>query len=79
MVYCNHISHNKKTAKYSYGGSVDNITGVVEFSIDGSGFTIVKEPEKNASYLPAALNRLYATALERFSGGNYPDKLSYEL
>ena len=79
MVYCNYVSHDEEIARYRYGGYVSDITGIVDFELNGKGFYVVKEPDRNIDYLPAVLMRLYPLAMKKFRKGLFPEKLSYEI
>ena len=79
MVYCDFVSQNDNKVRYRYGGYTDDVTGVVDFDIDGGGFSIEKEPERNLPYLPVYLMKLYCNKASLFKKAEFPQKLSYEI
>ena len=77
MVYCNYKSHTESTVTYNYGGHPSDLTGVIVFNVDGSGFEVVKEPEADVVYT-RSLRYLYNKYKADFSSRDFKSKISFE-
>ena len=49
MLYCRLLESDNKTVTYLYGGLPTDLTGIVVFNTDGSGFEIIKKPREHFS------------------------------
>ena len=77
MVYCKYNGNGNGIVTYMFGGETDDITGIVNFRVDGREFEVVKDPDKSEVSM-RSLIRLYGKYKSDFSKGNFKDKLSYE-
>ena len=77
MVYCDYEKKTNSTVIYSYGGDTKDVTGLIEFKTDGSGYRVIKEPEKSTVYA-RSLIRLLGKYKSDFSKGEFREKISYE-
>lgn len=50
MVYCDYIENTKKTVTYSYGQTIDDMTGEVEYNFENDELKIKKKPSEIQSY-----------------------------
>ncbi|HJC49133.1 MAG TPA: hypothetical protein H9754_00905 [Candidatus Anaerostipes avistercoris] len=77
MVYCNYKSHNKETATYAYGGTVDDITGELVFYFQKDAVEIIKEP-LNGNAPMRHIMSLYGAHRKQFKSGCFKKKIAYE-
>ena len=77
MVYCNYKSHDKETATYAYGGSVDDITGELVFHFKEDAVEIIKEPFNGNAPMRHIMS-LYGTHRKQFKSGCFKEKIAYE-
>lgn len=78
MIYCRLLSKNKKNISYSIGARSNDITGEIRIDSDGSGYEIIKQPEKEEVY-PHFINKMLVKYGEMFKKGIIPEKMSYEI
>lgn len=77
MVYCKYIKHNKESATYQYGGSVNNLTGVIVFNFKKDYFEIIQKPEGNDIVFMKHIESLYEKYKNNFREGIFPDKMAW--
>lgn len=77
MVYCNLKQKNDSSAVYLFGTSLNDITGEVEFSTALTTPQISKHP-KTAETSATMLTKIAIKYKEKFSRGEFPEKLCYE-
>ena len=77
MVYCNHISHDNRTAVYAFGAYDSDITGELVFSFLDDKINILKKPETEMAPI-RHIERLYRREKAAFLDGHFKNKIAYE-
>lgn len=77
MVYCDYKEHTVDTVTYSYGGDVDDITGIIIFHFKDDMIEIAKEPDVEPAPI-RHIKRLYGVQKDNFKKGIFKKKISYE-
>lgn len=77
MIYCNLKNKTENSAVYSFGTTIEDITGEVEFYTDFTEPSILKQPS-TGDVTVNMLNRLVIKYKSKFALGVFPDKLAYE-
>ena len=77
MLYCRLLESDNKTVTYLYGGLPTDLTGIVVFNRDGSGFEIIKKPESTLARIPE-IKKIYNVNKDNFRQGLFKEKLAYE-
>ena len=77
MIYCNLKQKKKGSATYSFGTTLEDITGEVEFYADFTQPTILKHPS-TGEVTVNTLNRLVVKYKGLFAEDIFPDKIAYE-
>ena len=78
MVYCKLISVNENIAKYSIGGRVNDMTGVLVYDRKDDSFEIEKESDESTVY-KAHFKNMVCKYIEEFRKGIIKDKIGYEI
>lgn len=78
MVYCKLINVNKDAAKYSFGGRIDDITGILVYHRKEETCEIEKEPDNSIVYGPH-IRSLMCKYVEEFRSGKFRAKIGYEF
>lgn len=77
MVCCKFFKLLETTVLYYYGVVPSDMSGMIEFNLDGSGFRIIQEPEEETVHL-RSLNLLYRKYKGDFEKGIFKQKISFE-
>lgn len=78
MVYCNYKSHTDNTVTYTYGDTIDDITGELIFHFgEEEGIEIVREPDKY-KVIMRQIHSLYGMHRKEFKQGVFKEKIAYE-
>ena len=77
MVCADYVKHTEATATYRYGLTPFDLTGIIVFWCDGSGFDVLEEPKEQTVYA-RSLYRLYNKYKKQFAEGKFPSKISFQ-
>jgi hypothetical protein len=77
MVYCDYIENTKKTVTYSYGQTIDDMTGEVEYNFENDVLKIKKSPVKY-KVISRHLESVLKKHRREFINGELKKKIAYE-
>ena len=78
LVYCDYKENTKDTVTYSYGGSIDDITGILVFHFIDDIIEIAKEPDVEPAPI-RHIKSLYGIQRKNFKKRIFKKKISYEI
>lgn len=78
MVYCELVSIDGNIAKYIFGGSYKDLTGVFFVNKDDLSFNLTKMPQ-NSYVLVRHLKSMLSNYIDEIKKGYFPDKMSREI
>ena len=76
-IYADYFSDDENSVTYLFGGKTEDLTGLVCFKTDGSGFEVIRNPAESVVVLQS-LTSLYNKHKEAFQNRNFNSKISYE-
>ena len=77
MVYCKLINVDKYNARYSIGGRVNDMTGILVYNRKDDSFEIEKEPD-NSTLDKSHVKSMICKYIEEFRKGMFKEKIGYE-
>ncbi|MGI6206233.1 MAG: hypothetical protein ACOYJI_06390 [Anaerovoracaceae bacterium] len=77
MVYCEYIKNTDKAVTYSYGQTIYDMTGEVEYDFNNDILTITKKPEKY-SVVTRQIESLFRKHRDEFCNGKFREKIAFE-
>lgn len=78
MVYCKLINVNENNARYSIGGRIDDMTGILVYDRKDDSFEIEKEPDNSKVY-KIHIKSMLCKYIEEFRKGIFKKKIGYEI